>query len=97
MSCCSEYIVGQRPRFSFEIRDDGVLADPATLTVKFEKPDATVVTYVYGTDVELVKTAVGKYHVEYTLDQSGWWEWRQTSTGVVTAQQGRFRVAAALI
>jgi hypothetical protein len=94
---CEDYIVGQRPRFDFQIRDAGVLVDPTTLNFAFEKPDATVTTYVYGTDAELVKDATGKYHVELTLDQSGWWSWRQESTGVVTATQGKFRVGAELI
>lgn len=94
---CEDYIVGQRPRFDFQIRDQHVLSDPATLSFAFEKPDGTVTTYIYGTDAELVKDAIGKYHVEVTLDQSGQWLWRQESTGVVTASQGRFRVGAELL
>ena len=98
MNCCEDYIVGQRPKFSFEIRDEHVLADPATLTFTFETPLSLITTtYVYGTDAELVKDAVGKYHVEITLTEAGTWLWRQESTGVVTASQGKFRVGAEII
>lgn len=92
-----DYIVGQRPRFDFQIRDDHVLVDPSTLTFMFEKPDGVVTTYVYGVDAELVKDATGKFHVELTLDQAGTWIWRQESIGIVTATQGKFRVGEELL
>lgn len=94
---CEDYIVGQRPRFDFQIRDDHVLTDPTTLTFKFEKPDGVETTYIYGTDAELVRDSVGKFHVELTLDQAGTWIWRQESTGIVTATQGKFRVGEELL
>lgn len=97
MICCDDYIQGQRPNFSIEIRDEHVLTDPATLTFAFETPAGVVTTYVYGVDAALVRDSVGKFHVEITLTEPGWWKWRQESTGVVTADQGKFKVTPELI
>ena len=95
MKCVDEYIVGQRPTFDMETRDAGVLTDPAAVTFKFQRPSETETTYVYPTDPELVRDATGKYHVEVTLDEAGYWEWRWETVGLVTAAQGKFRVKAA--
>jgi hypothetical protein len=95
---CEDYIVGQRPQLDFQIRDNRVLTDPTTLVFMFRKPnDSATTTYVWGTDAQLVRDSVGKFHVELSLDQAGIWSWRQQSTGVVTASQGTFNVAAALL
>jgi hypothetical protein len=95
---CYDFIEGQLARFSFETRNASkALADPATFTFAFEKPSGTVTTWVFGTNLEIVRDSVGKFHVDLTMDEPEWWTWRQESTGVVTASQGKFRVAAALL
>ena len=49
----------------------GADTDPTTVTVKIRAGYDEPVTYVYGTDAELVKTATGKYYVDYLIGNPG--------------------------
>ena len=54
--------------------DDGTTAvDPAALTVTTLAPDGTKVAYVYGTDAELVRSAVGSYYIDIQPDAAREW------------------------
>ena len=49
--------------------DDGVTAvDPMALAVSVKAPDGTIMTYTYGTDAELVRSAVGSYYIDIQPD-----------------------------
>lgn len=65
----------------FKRESDGELIDPTTVKFDVKKPDGVTTAYVYGTDAELVKDAVGQYHAELDLDQSGNWHYRMYSEG----------------
>lgn len=93
---CEEYIVGQKPRFAAEFRLGNVLTDPTTVKAIVQKPSASAPTvYTYGVNAELVRTAVGKYHIEPELTEGGLWKVRIESSGtVVAAYQTKFRVLA---
>lgn len=72
----------------------GVATDPGTVTFRITKPNGTVVTYVYGTDIQLVKDGTGDYHVDIACDQAGQWFYRWTGTGAVAAaEDGEFMVS----
>ncbi len=92
------YDKGDKIRISATFQDaNGTDMDPTTITVKHKKPDGTVITWVYGTDTEVVKDAVGKYHADITLDQSGTWLYRFEGTGsVVAAGEEVFHVRKSL-
>lgn len=83
------YDIGDLRRLSVTFSDiDGTEADPTTVTFKMREPDGTETIYAYGTDAELVKDGVGRYHVDWTLTQAGRHVVRWEGTGVVaTAEQ----------
>lgn len=69
--------------------------DPDTITCKVKKPAGSpeVTTYVYGTDVELVRTAQGSYHVDVIVDVAGTWFYRFEGTGQgQSAAESSFKV-----
>lgn len=71
----------------------GTAIDPTTLTCKIRKPDRTVTTYVYGTDVELVKSATGTYYVYFSVTLDGVHRYRFSSTGTgQAANEAEFEV-----
>jgi hypothetical protein len=85
----TSYDIGDKKRFSAAFTDiNDAAADPTTVTVRIREPDGTVTAYIYGTDVEVVKSAVGNYYVDVTFDQSGRHQVRWEGVGaLVTAEQ----------
>lgn len=76
------YDLGDVRRLAVAITDSaGDAADPTGLTFTLQPPDGVTVTYVYGTDAELVKDSVGNYHVDITLAQAGRHAYKFTATG----------------
>lgn len=59
----------------------GEALDPTAVNCKVKDPSGNVVTYVYGTDDELVKTSTGVYYVDVDADEAGDWWARVYSTG----------------
>ncbi len=95
---------GDVVRISATFADDaGVAADPSavTLNVRLRKFGATSVSYIFGTDAEVVKDAVGEYHLDYSVpeispDRGLAVEYEWVGTGAVTAvEQGSFAVSNA--
>ena len=77
----------QRLSMSF-IGIDDVAADPSAIVAIITEPDGVIVTYVYDTDIELVKDSVGHYHVDYTFTKKGRHQVRFEGVGgVTTAEQ----------
>jgi uncharacterized protein YfaS (alpha-2-macroglobulin family) len=67
--------------------------DPTTVTFKVRAPDGSVMTYVFGTDSELVKDSVGNYHVDVSVNLDGYWFYRYESTGTgQAAEEGQFQI-----
>ena len=97
------YKKGQKVRVKatqFEVYDDGtdtwVPTDPTTVKCVIKAPDGTVTTYVYGTDVELVKDGAGVYHLDVVANQNKRWHYRYEGTGTCTAvEEGSFQVRSA--
>ena len=82
MPTITKYDDGDRVRMTATFTDiDSVNVDPSTVTFQIRDPAGTVVSYTYGTDAEVVKDAVGVYHVVYDLDTPGEWVYRFSSTG----------------
>lgn len=76
--------------------EDGDAVDPATVTFSTATPSGRVTSYVYGTDAEVGKSAVGSYYADIVPDQSGRWQfrWLTTGTGTALATEGDFVVQA---
>lgn len=67
--------------------------DPTTVTFYFKTPAGEETSYVYGTDVELVRDSAGVFHVDVLADEPGMWVWRWKGTGLVAqADEGQFYV-----
>lgn len=93
----NEYFIGEQIRVTGTFQDvDGVNADPAAVFFTIRDPDSTIsthITYEYGVDPELVKSAVGVYYVDIDGDEAGHWYTRMYSTGSgAAAEEGEFRV-----
>src|SRR5258708_861725 len=74
---------------------DNTLMDPSVVAFKFKSPAGVAITYVSGTDAQLVKDSTGKYHVNINADAAGWWYWKFYSTGSGQAAiKGSFKVDA---
>jgi len=87
------YDVGDRIRLTAAFTSGGVAADPTTVTVRVKDPSGNTASYVYGTDLEVVKDGTGNYHMDVTIDEAGIWGFRWASTGVVvTAEEKSFRI-----
>lgn len=75
----------------------GTNTDPTTVTAKVKTPTGVTTTYVYGTDVALVRDSAGNYHVDITTTEAGTWSYRFVGTGaVVQADETVFYVEASL-
>lgn len=87
------YTLGTQVRLSATFTVSGTATDPTAVTFKIREPDATVTTYVYGTDAELVKSSTGVYYVDYTTAAEGIHAWRMVGTGtVIAAEEQQFTV-----
>jgi hypothetical protein len=74
-----------------------VATDPTTVRFRFVKPDGTVTTWVFGTDVQVVRDSAGLFHADVPADQPGKWFYRWEGTGaVVAAFEHEFRVIASV-
>lgn len=60
---------------------DDVAVDPVTVRFKVFKPDGTWTTYVYGTDVGLIKDSTGHYHYDVEPEIEGVWVYRFEGVG----------------
>jgi hypothetical protein len=75
----------------------GGALDPDTVNLTIRAPDGTITNYVYGTDAEIVRDDLGKYHADIDANQSGAWRYRWWSTGTGQASEERqFQVRVAL-
>lgn len=67
--------------------------DPTTLTFKFKYPDGTKISYVYGTNPELVKESTGIYYVIMDVTSSGVYFYRFEASGTFkAASESKFLV-----
>lgn len=76
----ADFVAGETCRFSVALADiTGAASDPGALRFKLRDPDGTTTTYVYGTDVEVVRSALGAYHADIALASAGVWVYRWES------------------
>jgi len=62
-----------------------VATDPTAVLFKTQDPSGNETTYTFGVDANVVKSAVGNYYADWTLDEEGRWFYRWEGTGVVVA------------
>ena len=77
----NQYVLLQSVNLRATFKVNNVLTDPTAVTFKMKDPADVLTTYIYGTNVELVKDSVGKYHVMVSLNKYGIWWYRYEGTG----------------
>ncbi len=90
------YDVGDLRRFQVSFTDvDDAPVDPTSVTVRLREPDGTLMSFVYGTDPEVVRTALGAYEIDLALTQAGRHVLRWEGTGAgQAAEETEFHVRA---
>lgn len=73
---------------------EGVDVDPTTVTFKLYSPEFSTTTYVYGSDVEVIRPTTGNYYIDVSPTVAGRWAYRWASTGTnkASAVEGTFVV-----
>jgi len=76
------YIAGTTIKAKAEFRNSSnVLIDPTSVTLKYKKPDDSIVTKTTGA-LEITKTSVGIYEIYLTLDLAGKYSFRWEGAGI---------------
>lgn len=71
----------------------GVATDPTTVTLEWRRAGGATTTWVYGTDVEVVRDAAGTFHADIPIAERGLHYYRWVGTGAVqAAEEGTFLV-----
>lgn len=80
------YALGADVRCSVIFKNNaGTEADPTTVTFRVRDPEGEASEFVYVSDVEVVKSATGRYYVIVDANKHGTWTYRFESTGAVKA------------
>lgn len=70
-----------------------VPTDPTTVTFRLRPPMGAALSYVWPGAFQVVRDAVGAFHVDVAPTMPGTWYWRWEATGDVQAvQEGQFLV-----
>jgi hypothetical protein len=78
----SQFIRGEIAHITLSVTDTSdAPADPGSLLFKAQPPTGNVVTYTYGTDAEVVRSAVGEYYIDLPLTSAGPWYYRWELSG----------------
>ena len=56
--------------------------DPGTVKFQYQTPALVTTTLVYGTDLAVIKLAIGQYYVDMDYDTSGDWTIHWITTGI---------------
>jgi len=93
-----QYFTGQTLRLTATFRDDaGDPTDPTTITFNLRIDEEDIEEYVYGEDVELVKSGTGVYYIDVSLAASGKYVYQFIGTGTIEqAIEDVFQVLTAL-
>ena len=79
----NSYMKGQRIKVTgtFKDVDSGAYVDPLVVTFRTRSPSGTLANHVYGVDVNVLRTAAGRYRYDLLLDEAGDWWLRWDSSG----------------
>lgn len=89
-----ELYVGADAKIETEVRVNGVLTDPTSLSCEVTAPDNSVRTYVYPTDITKVSTGVYRFFVDCTMAGTYKARWVSPGPGAKGADRLYFDVTA---
>lgn len=84
------YDKGDVVRLTAAFTTSGSAVDPTTVALSYQKPRGSVFTLTYAGG-GVIRSSLGNYYADITLDRAGMWhyEWISTGTGRA-AESGRF-------
>lgn len=89
----NKYLRGRVVQVSAEVLNDaGAAANPSAMSLIVKNPAGTETTYVYGTDVEVVRPSTGNFYANITAATAGRYFYRWESTTPTGADEGEFLV-----
>lgn len=83
----NSYLIGALVNLDASFTVAGVLTDPTTLVYIVREPDGIETSFLYGTDVEVVRLAQGRYRLQWRVAQSGAHYYRAEGTGAADGVQ----------
>lgn len=85
------YDIGDIVRISASFKNSASsLIDPTSASMLYKDPSGSKTSLVYAVDAALVKDNTGLYHVDLTIDESGRWYTRWSSSGTGQATEESF-------
>lgn len=92
------YTVGDKIRVTVVFAVSGVSTDPTTVTIRYKTPQDIITSWVYLTDIQVVKSSTGTYYADISVTEGGLWKFRWEGTGTAHgANQSTFTVVASNI
>ena len=94
MPTVSPFASGDTIRFSVTFSVAEVNTDPTTVTFRTKNPNGVVTSFIYLTDAELIKTAVGIFNIELALNLVGehHYRWEGGGPSAPGVSEGRIRI-----
>ncbi len=83
-----------RLKATFTNTDTQQATDPTDVRVTILEADGISTTFIYLTDVEVIKEDTGIYYIDIDVDKAGTWRyrWATTDTGLLAAFENRIEV-----
>lgn len=80
------YDVGDKVRITgawTDPNDSDAAIDPTTVSAAYKNPSGVVLTKVYGSDADVVRSGTGSFYMDISITVSGeyWYRWIGTGTG----------------
>lgn len=79
------YDVGDKIRITATFVTIAGAADPTTVTFRFYIKSNLISEHVFGVDPDVIRDAVGVYHIDYTIPTPARWSYQTIGTGAVVA------------
>jgi len=93
MPAISSFTSGDTIRFAVTFSLSGTDTDPTTVTFRTKNPNKVVQSFVYLTDAEVVRTAVGQFRADLILSLPGEWWFRWEGVGIAPgASEERIKI-----
>jgi hypothetical protein len=87
MTIANTYDIGDYVRLSSTYTIDNVPTNPTAVFVFVQHPNGVLDSYTTG---DLTNSSTGTFHIDITVDASGRWDYRFTSSGTVIAADENF-------
>ena len=78
----NSYLRGEVVRIALSLANTlGAAVDPGELLIKVRAEGQAILTYTYGVGIQIVRDALGEYHIDLPLPTPGTWYYRWEFSG----------------